>query len=70
MKKNMFYLCLGLYVVFSFGCAQSNSFLQTHDHNSDGRVTKEEYDQTFSTLDSNGDGLLDDEELGNVLSGH
>lgn len=70
MGQKLLYLCLGLYVTFSFGCATSNSFLNTHDHNSDGQVTKEEYDQTFATMDRNGDGFLDSEEIGAVLSGH
>ncbi len=70
MKRTALYLLITVFIALTLGCTKSDSFLKTHDYNSDGQVTKEEYNRTFDRMDANGNGLLDDEELTNVLSGH
>jgi hypothetical protein len=70
VKKIILVLCATVAVTLPLGCSKSNSFLETHDHNSDGQVSREEYDQTFDSIDSNGDGVISDEDVGSVLYGH
>ena len=70
MKKNTLVVLSACSLTLLLGCSRSNSFLDIHDHNADGQITREEYDRTFDSIDQNGNGLLENEEVGNVLSGH
>jgi hypothetical protein len=70
MKRITLYLCVAVFIALALGCAKSKSFLETHDYNGDGQVTKEEYNRTFDAMDTNGNGVLDSGEAGSVLEGH
>ena len=61
-------------LAFISGCASSdggaNAFFGTHDHDGDGKISRDEYHRSFDEIDYNGDAYLDDGEMGSVLSGH
>lgn len=69
-------LTLGILTVVSLaaGCSSSgggnSKLLETHDYNSDGEISRDEYLRSFDMMDSNGDEVLDSAEAGSVLSGH
>jgi hypothetical protein len=74
MRKIMINLCVLIAVALVAGCSSSggggNTFLETHDYDSDGRISRDEYHRSFDSIDYNGDAHLDDSEVGSVLSGH
>jgi hypothetical protein len=74
MRKKMINLCILMLLALVSGCASSgggsNTFLETHDYNSDGKISRDEYHRSFDSIDYDGDAYLDDEEIGSVLSGH
>jgi len=74
MRKKVIYLFILMILALVSGCSSSggggNTFLETHDHNSDGKISRDEYHRSFDSIDYNGDAYLDDGEIGSVLSGH
>jgi hypothetical protein len=74
MGKKVFNLYILMIFALVSGCSSSggggNTFLETHDLNSDGKISRDEYHRSFDTIDYNGDAHLDDSEIGSVLSGH
>jgi hypothetical protein len=56
------------------GCTSSDggakAFIETHDYDDDGKISRYEYHRSFNEIDDNGDAYLDDGEMGSVLSGH
>lgn len=48
------------------GCVSSgvnSTFLDAYDDDDDDRISREKYHQAFDSMDADGDGHLDDEEL-------
>lgn len=74
MRKKVLNLYILMILALVSGCASSggggNTFLETHDYNSDGKISRDEYHRSFDSIDYDGDAYLDDEEMGSVLSGH
>ena len=74
MRKKVLNLLILLILTLVSGCAPSgggtNAFFDTHDYNSDGKISRDEYHRSFDSIDYNGDAVLDDGEIGSVLSGH
>ena len=74
MRKNLLTLCILIVVSLVAGCSSSgggnSKLFETHDHNSDGEISRDEYLRSFDMMDSNGDEVLDSGETGSVLSGH
>jgi hypothetical protein len=74
MRKMTLNLCILMILASISGCASSgggaNEFIKTHDDNSDGKISRDEYHRSFDSIDHNGDAQLDDGEIGSVLSGH
>lgn len=74
MSKMTIKLCILMTLALASGCASpgdgANNFIETHDYNSDGKISRDEYHRSFDEIDYNGDAQLDDGEIGSVLSGH
>jgi len=66
MKKIAIHLFFLMTIAVIGGCASSdgnNAFLDTHDHDDNDRLSREEYHRAFDSMDADGDGHLDDTEL-------
>ena len=74
MKNIVLSLCILMSFSLATGCSSSgggnSKFFETHDYNSDGTISRDEYLRSFDSMDYNGDDTLDSEEVGSVLSGH
>ena len=66
MKKIMIKLCVLFIFALLTGCASSggnNTYLESHDHDNDGRISREEHNNSFDSMDADGDGHLNNEEM-------
>lgn len=66
MRKITVKLCILFLFVLLSGCASSggnNAYLETHDYDDDGRISREEHNKAFVSMDIDGDGHLNDEEI-------
>ncbi len=74
MRKMTLKLCILMTLALVSGCALSgggaNQFIETHDYNSDGKISRDEYHRSFDSIDYSSDVCLDDGEIESVLSGH
>ena len=74
MRKKILCLCILMILALISGCTSSgggaNAFLETHDYDNDGKISRDEYHRSFDGIDDNGDSYIDDGEIGSVLSGH
>lgn len=74
MRKMALNLCILMIFALVAGCASSDggkkAFFDTFDADSDGKITRDEYNRAFDNIDYNGNEILDDPEIGSVLSGH
>ena len=72
MKKNLINLCMLFLLAIFSGCTSSggnNAYLETYDHDDDDRISREEHNRAFNSMDNNGDGHLDGGELQRGHSG-
>jgi hypothetical protein len=66
MKRIFIHLFFLMTIALIGGCASSggnNAFLDTHDHDDDDRLSRDEYHRSFDSLDTDRDGHLDQTEL-------